>query len=198
MFEYIRGSIAAIENDEWIIETDWFGYRIKVTPFVSPGNRGEKKKLFIRFYFRENGEFFYYGFEDPKERDIFDLICGVKGIGHKTAFKILSRIHWKEFTDLLLAENVDHLSNRTNLNPKTIKRLILELKPRLGKIDLPSSSATGVSQTWKEVKSALSSLGYTSTEIENVLNDLWRENQDLFSQTESLLKTALGKIGGQK
>jgi len=198
MFEYIRGYIAAIENDEWIVESGPFGFRIKVTPFVSHVNLGEEKQLYIRFYFREDGDFFYYGFEDPKERDTFDILCAIKGVGHKTAFKILSRIYWKELADLILTENVDYLSSRTNLAPKTIKRLLLELKPRFGKSDLILSTSLSTSQTWKEVKTALSSLGYTPTEIENVLNNLWSENQDLFNDTESLLKMALSKMGGQK
>ncbi len=58
MFDSIRGTVAAIENDEWILETDWYGFRIKVTPFISSGKIEEQKKLFIRFYFREDGEFF--------------------------------------------------------------------------------------------------------------------------------------------
>jgi len=199
MFDSIRGTLAAIESDEWILETDWFGYRVKVTPFVSPGKIGEQKKLYIRFFFREDGEFFYYGFEDPKERETFDLICGVKGIGHKTALKILSRINWKEFTDLVLAENVDYLSSRINLSSKTVKRLLLELKPRLGKLDfISTTTAPKITKTWREVKTALSGLGYTTGEIEGVLNILWQENQDLFDETEVLLKKALSKIGGLK
>ncbi|QPM68726.1 Holliday junction branch migration protein RuvA [Atribacter laminatus] len=198
MFDSIRGTIAAIENDEWILETDWYGFRIKVTPFVSSGKIGEQKKLYIRFYFREDGEFFYYGFEDLKERETFDLICGVKGIGHKTALKILTRIHWKEFTDLILAENVDYLSSRINLSSKTVKRLLLELKPRLGKVDFIASSAPKITKTWKEVKTALAGLGYSAGEIEGVLNILWQEDQTTFDDTEILLKKALGKIGGLK
>ena len=177
MFDSIRGTVAAIENDEWILETDWYGFRIKVTPFISSGKIEEQKKLFIRFYFREDGEFFYYGFEDPKERETFDLICGVKGIGHKTAFKILSRIHWKEFTDLIIAENVDYLSSRINLSSKTVKRLLLELKPRLDKVGFVTTDAPKVTKTWKEVKTALSGLGYTAGEVEGVLNILWQEDQ---------------------
>lgn len=198
MFDSIRGTIANVENDEWILETDCYGYRIKVTPFVSSAKIGEQKKLFIRFYFREDGEFFYYGFEDPKERETFDLICGVKGIGHKTAIKILSRIHWKEFTDLIVAENVDYLSTRTNLSSKTVKRLVLELKPRLGKTDFVTTATPKVTKTWKEVKTALAGLGYTATEIEGVLNILWQEDQAIFDDTEVLLKKALAKIGGLK
>jgi len=198
MFDSIRGTIAAIENDEWILETDCYGYRIKVTPFVSSVKIGEQKKLYIRFYFREDGEFFYYGFEDPKERETFDLICGVKGIGHKTAIKILSRIHWKEFTDLIVAENVDYLSTRASLSSKTVKRLVLELKPHLGKTAFVTTATPKVTKTWKEVKTALAGLGYTATEIEGVLNILWQEDQTIFDDTEVLLKKALGKIGGLK
>jgi Holliday junction resolvasome RuvABC DNA-binding subunit len=58
MFDSIRGTVAAIENDEWILETDWYGFRIKVTPFISSGKIEEQKNCLFVFIFAKTVSFF--------------------------------------------------------------------------------------------------------------------------------------------
>ncbi|MEI6157442.1 MAG: Holliday junction branch migration protein RuvA [Atribacterota bacterium] len=199
MFEYIKGIIIAIENEDVMVESGLFGFRVKVTPFVPSLQVGNEKKLLLRFFLKENGEFVYYGFEDSGERQYFDLLRDTKGIGPRTAFKILSRVCWKELYELICAENVDFLVSRTNLGSKTIKRILLELKPRIIKGDgtLPSPRLTQ-SQSWQEVRSALTALGYSTSEVDEKLNELWKENRGTDPSTESLLKQALKKMSGRE
>ncbi len=78
---------------------------------------------------RENGEFTLYGFDEEEERSVFDQLQEVRGVGHRTAFKILSRVKWEDLIELTLNEDVSTLETRTNLSSKTIKKLVLELKP---------------------------------------------------------------------
>ncbi len=130
MLDYLRGNVMEIGEEYWVVEVNNLGFRLKITPFVLPGNVGEERRFLLRTFMKENGEFIFYGFDDEKERLVFDQLREIRGVNHRTAFKILSRVKWEELVNLILNEEISILESRTNLSSKTIRRLVLELKPR--------------------------------------------------------------------
>ena len=174
MLDYLKGKVVETGEEDWVVEANGFGFRLKVTPFVFPGDIGEERCLLLRVFMRENGEFTLYGFDEEEERSVFDQLQEVRGVGHRTAFKILSRVKWEDLIELTLNEDVSTLETRTNLSSKTIKKLVLELNPLLKK-GWKIEGKERLGGTVEEVREVLSRLGYRPVEIEGVIDDLWNE-----------------------
>ncbi|MDK2897180.1 MAG: holliday junction helicase RuvA [Candidatus Atribacteria bacterium] len=196
MFDYLRGKLIDILDDDWILEVGGVGFRVKVTPFAGEKKSGDEVKLFLRFFLRENGESFWYGFEEEKERAVFDFLRDIRGVGPKTAFKILSRLPWREFVSLIEKEQIAALEKSTNLSGKTLKRVALELKPLLAKSGF-EAEGQDLGENWIEAREVLSSLGYNSKEVESVLRELRKQLEGEEITTEILVKEALAKLGSR-
>ena len=196
MLDYLRGKVVEIDEEDWVVETNNFGFRLKVTPFVPPGNIGEERCFLLRIFMKENGEFIFYGFDNEEERSVFDQLREIRGVNHRTAFKILSRVKWEELVKLILNEEISVLETRTSLSSKTIKRLVLELKPRFLKKGWKIEGGERSGEVVEEVREVLSRLGYRTVEIEGVIDDLWGELGREGADVETWIKEALIKLGG--
>jgi len=196
MLDYLKGKVMEVDEEDWVVEVNNLGFRLKVTPFVLPGSIGEERRFLLRTFMKENGEFIFYGFDEEKERLVFDQLREVRGVNHRTAFKILSRVRWEDLVNLILNEEVSILEGRTNLSSKTIRRLVLELKPRFVKSGWKIEGQGHSGEIIEEVREVLSRLGYRPAEIEKVIDDLWSELSEEGADVESWIKEALIKLGG--
>ncbi|MBC7218279.1 MAG: hypothetical protein H5U36_09145 [Candidatus Caldatribacterium sp.] len=195
MFEYIRGKVQKKEKDEWVLEVGGFAFRLRVTPFVQPGEEGEERCFLIRSFLKESGEFVLYGFEDEKERRIFDSLREVRGINHRTAFKILSRLHWRELIRYILEEDARALEEKGGISTKTAKRLVVELRPLL--IEAGFAAVSPRSTVFEEAKEVLFRLGYTPQEVNPVMARLSEEVDRRNLDVEDIIKQALMRLGGR-
>ncbi|MGQ9747964.1 MAG: Holliday junction branch migration protein RuvA, partial [Candidatus Caldatribacteriaceae bacterium] len=176
-----------------VVETMGMGFRLRLTPFATP-QKGEEASFLVRSFLRESGEFVLYGFSEGKERMVFDRLREVRGINHRTAFKILSRIPWEELVGLILDEDLALLEAKGGLGAKTAKRLILELKPVLLKTGF--QVLPPFPEVFEETKEVLYRLGYNRKEVEKVVNLLWDELRGEQVDVEFLIRKALSKLGG--
>jgi len=196
MLDYLKGEVIEIGEEEWVLECNNFGFRLKLTPFVSPGNVGEERCFFLRTFMKENGEFTLYGFDDEEERSVFDQLQEVRGIGHRTAFKILSRVRWEELIELVLSQEISILEAKTNLSSKTVKKLVLELRPRFVRAGWQMTGEHPPRGVVEEVREVLSHLGYRPAEIEGVIGSLWSELGGGEADVETWIREALVRLGG--
>lgn len=196
MFEYIRGKVQKREKDEWVLEVGGgFAFRLRVTPFVQPGAEGEERCFLVRSFLKESGEFVFYGFEDEKERRIFDSLREVRGINHRMAFKILSRLHWRELVRCVLEEDTRALEEQGGISAKTAKRLVVELRPLLVEAGFATTSPR--STVFEEAKEVLFRLGYTPQEVNPVMAHLFEEIDRRNVDVEDIIKQALMRLGGR-
>jgi Holliday junction DNA helicase RuvA len=197
MFEYIRGKLVERNPLSWIVEVGCFALEINITPFSASLQTGAEVLLYLRSFMKENGVFIFYGFLDRKERLCFDLLCTLRGINHRKAFKLLSRVCWKDLVRLVLEENRSELEARTNLASTTVSRLILELKPRFVEAGLClGEGSSSMLPSYLEAREALAALGYSSGEVKEVLDQLLVKTGGGLT-TEELVKEALRFLGGQ-
>lgn len=195
MFEYIRGTVQKREKDEWILEVGGFAFRLRVTPFVRPAKEGEERCFLIRSFLKESGEFVFYGFEEEEERKIFDSLREVRGINHRTAFKLLSRLHWRELVHCVLEEDTRTLEEQGGVSAKTAKRLVVELRPLL--LEAGFTAPSPHSAVIEEAKEVLFRLGYTPQEVNPVMAHLFREIEHRGMDVEEVIKQALLRLGGR-
>ncbi|ACL69982.1 Holliday junction branch migration protein RuvA [Halothermothrix orenii] len=192
MIGYLKGNVIWKAENKVILETGGVGYRVLVPSTVRLKPVGEKLELFVYTYVREDS-LDLYGFKTMEERELFETLLSVSGIGPRAAINILSSLSYKKFIEAILTEKVSILKQVSGIGPKTAKRLILELKGKLKDMSgdfeepLPDNRNT-------ELSDALASLGYSELEIEEALSNADIKNN---GSLEENIKKALGYLGSK-
>ena len=139
-----------------------------------------------------------YGFKDLSERSLFKYLNMISGIGPRSAMNILSGTNPEEFKNQIIAGDVKSLTVIPGIGAKTAKRIIVELKEKFEadknvKNDLGFIDDTSDSDLIKNVRNALQSLGYKSSQINNTMKEL-DQLGELSGSIEEVIKKALSKM----
>jgi len=139
-----------------------------------------------------------YGFKDLSERSLFIYLNMISGIGPRSAMNILSGTNPEEFKNQIVAGDVKSLTVIPGIGAKTAKRIIVELKEKFEadknvKDDLGFIDDTSDSDLIKNVRNALQSLGYKSSQINNTMKEL-DQLGELSGSIEEVIKKALSKM----
>ena len=139
-----------------------------------------------------------YGFKDLSERSLFIYLNMISGIGPRSAMNILSGTNPEKFKNQIVAGDVKSLTVIPGIGAKTAKRIIVELKEKFEadknvKDDLGFIDDTSDSDLIKNVRNALQSLGYKSSQINNTMKEL-DQLGELSGSIEEVIKKALSKM----
>ena len=136
-----------------------------------------------------------FGFASPDERFFFKLLITVNGIGPKIAQGILSGITVADLKQHIAQENISALTAIPGVGRKTAERLIIELRDKIGKIDVTSSGAMTIQgedgDLRQEALLALTSLGYNRPFAEKALRQVLAETKGEKPSLQDLIKRAL-------
>jgi Holliday junction DNA helicase RuvA len=138
MIEYIKGILTELTPTDAVIEAAGVGYSIAITlPTYSAlvGLEEKETKLFTSEVIREDTHELY-GFVTKAERQIFELLMTVSGIGASTARMILSAFSAEELRMLIATGNAKAMAKVKGLGTKTAQRIIVDLKDKALKLDL--------------------------------------------------------------
>lgn len=190
MIGRLRGDIAEKTADYVLIDVGGVGYDVAVTPrtVATLPAVGQPAVLHTHLHVRED-VMALYGFAGADERDIFQILIGVSGVGPKLALAILATLSPDDLRQLVLSEDVSALTAVPGIGQRSAQKLILELRPKLDVPDSPLQAGTAVA----EVREALESLGYQSAEIREVLRDV-----SVDGPVEESLRQALQELGKQR
>jgi Holliday junction DNA helicase RuvA len=159
MFDYIKGKITSIHSQRVTIEANGIGYLVIVPATFVP--KQETTTLFTSFIVREDSQTLY-GFVDSSERDFFNALINVQGIGPKTALAIVGNITISDLSIALQKKDVLSLCKVPGIGKKTAERLLIELKDlSLHFPHSPLKKDDPSSKLSKDAISALMNLGYT-------------------------------------
>jgi Holliday junction DNA helicase RuvA len=139
---------------------------------------GDKIELFIFNYFKED-EFSLFGFEKKEERDLFEKIISVPGIGPKTGLQILSNYDVDEISEIVENEDVKKLSKIKSVGKVRASRIIFELKEKIAPIKRFESDIE------REALKVLINLGLKRTEAEKIIGEALKNKK--FEKLEDLL-----------
>ncbi|MFY9588967.1 MAG: Holliday junction branch migration protein RuvA [Actinomycetota bacterium] len=203
MIGALFGKLVETYPDGALVDVNGVGYRVYSPASVLarlPG-AGERVQLHTHLHVREDA-LTLYGFTTGDERDLFEVLIGVNGIGPKGALAVLSVYAPDALRRAVLGEDVDALTLIPGVGKKTASRMILELKEKLGAGDIDLGligAAPAVQQALSEVRAALLQLGYSTTEareaIEAVAAEAAAANGN--GTPERLLKMALKELGAR-
>jgi len=193
MIALLTGKIAYKSPDHIILDVNGVGYRVMI-PFSTYYELPEEGavSLHIHTSVREDA-IQLYGFRTRLEKSFFQLLISVSGVGPKLARDILSNIQPQALSQALMLSDIHKLSTIPGIGKKTAERLILELKDKVGKLDisaLPATEARGIpaEDVLEDVASALLNLGYKEPQVRKALGGLDASGE---AGVEVLLKQAL-------
>lgn len=198
MIALLTGKIAAKNPDSIILDVNGVGYRVQIpfsTYFALP-DEGGASTLHIHTNVKEDA-IHLFGFLTLKEKQFFQLLISVSGVGPKLARDILSNIHPDELALALSRGDIVRLSNIPGIGKKTSERLVLELKDKVVKLGLMPEAGKGVTQSnvdatvRDDVASALINLGYKEAIVSKILAEL---ESDSDAPMETVLKLALKRL----
>ena len=209
MIDYIKGNLAELQPTYAVVEAGGVGYEINIAlqtysalagKEAQKGKDGEVVKLYTEEIIREDTHQLF-GFTSKGERELFEALTTVSGIGASIARVIMSGYTAAELRQILATGNVKALSNIKGIGGKTAQRLIVELKDRVLKIDLGDnlgSVAAGsevvplggqLAELKQEAISALAMLGFPAAPAGKVVDKLLKDDPTL--TVEKVIKMAL-------
>lgn len=195
MFDYIYGNITHVTPTTATIETNGIGYKIHIplSTFERILNK-ESTKLYTKLSIRDD-ELRVYGFSTLEERDLYNLLLSVNGIGPNMALTILSSSSVSQFEKYVVANDSKSLQHIKGIGRKTAERIILELKEKIKSILPDAVSSAGIKKMAiiSDAIMAMISLGYTRSEAEKAVNSASR-NLDGSDGVEVLIKEALSRV----
>ena len=199
MFYYVQGQTAHLAPYLAVIACGGVGYACRTTNHtLARLKKGEQAKLFTYLNVRE-GVFDLYGFATEEERNCFELLIGVSGVGPKAALSILSSSTPEALAMSIITGDEKALTVAPGIGKKIAQRVILELKDKLAKGQLTapggeSYGGTGVTvipeNKASEAAAALAVLGYSQAEIGAALKGIDLDSLKL----EEVIKQALKKM----
>ena len=171
MIAHLRGKLIARHPNQAIVEAGGVGYDvvISVPTFSDLPPLGGEVALFIHTHVRED-QLALYGFLRAEEKQLFEKLITVSGIGPKLAITILSGMAASELGSAIRGNDVARLTKIPGIGRKTAERLVLELRDKLPAAGQEIVAAvTAFSAVQEDVLSALVNLGYQRAAAEKAL-----------------------------
>ena len=199
MISYIKGILEDMSPGMVVVDNHGIGYQMMVPMRGESFPKiGQEIKIYTHMHVRED-DVSLFGFLSKEEKEAFELLIGVNGIGPKVGLSVLSTLSVYELKMAVISEDVKTISKTPGLGPKGAKKLILELKDKLSFEELEEDgvgaeifdTSADSSDSVMITIEGLVSLGYSKSEAAIAVNKV----EDAKDPTpEELLKKALKNI----
>lgn len=193
MISYITGTILKnhISKDSFvdILTNSGVAYRINIPSTYIPPSKGQEYSLFTHFHVREDNQTLF-GFKKEEERDFFEQLISVSGVGPKIGLAIISTFSRKELEKMILDGDAKALTKVSGLGMKGAQKIILDLR---GKIDFDQKEDSE-EMVVKELKEALKTLGFSGVQLKEKVKlseEIVKKNKDI--SIEELIKKVLSE-----
>jgi len=198
MIASLRGRIIDKQPNRLIIDVQGIGYDVHVplSTFYDSGDVGAEVALKIYTHVREDA-LQLFGFLTDVERQLFERLIGISGIGPKLAIAVLSGMDPRDLLASVQRGDVARLTGIPGVGKKTAERIVLELRDRLAQIAPPQGSGEaaapdGAERLRVDLLSALQNLGYHRPQAEKAVDSTLKSTPDV--TFEQALKSALREL----
>ncbi len=189
MIAKLIGIVDSLHNNYAIINVGGVGYQVNLTDFTFGKLAGKRNvEIYIYTYVRED-VLALYGFMEMAEKEMFELLISISGIGPKAAMGILSIAEPKTIRVAILNDDASVLTRVSGVGKKTAERVILELKNKVADMSIDDKNEAVADS---EALEALQSMGYSVVEAREALKDVPSEIKDISERIKMALKD-LGK-----
>ena len=199
MIEYIKGELTELTPAFATVEAAGVGYGLNISLSTYSAIQGKKEvKLFVYEAIREDA-YMLYGFVSKKEREMFQLLITVSGVGTNTARMMLSSMSPAELCNCISTNNERMIKSVKGIGLKTAQRIIVDLRDKIVALGIAEEIPAGgamqapVNNAVKdEAVSALTMLGFAPAPSQKVVVQILQEQPD--APVEVVVKLALKQI----
>lgn len=193
MIGYISGKIISKKPTRIIVDVNGVGYLINISigTFEKIADK-EEVSLYTYLSVKEDS-LDLYGFYSSSEKEMFELLISVSGIGPKTAQSILSGIQIEDLRDAIKTGNISRLISAPGIGRKTAERMIIELRDKVDSItEIKEGISAGASSIRSDAIAALVNLGYNQKIAERTVRSITESNPNIL--IEDLIREALSVL----
>jgi Holliday junction DNA helicase RuvA len=194
MIAHLRGRLLAKHPNQVIVEASGVGYElnISVPTFSDLPASGSEVALHVYTHVRED-LIALYGFLRPAEKQLFEKLITVSGIGPKLAITILSGMAADEMAGAIRGNDLARLTRIPGIGKKTAERMVLELRDKLPPAaGISQPIAPAMSAVEEDVLSALVNLGYQRAAAEKTLASVVKNGKS--ATFDSMFREALAGL----
>ncbi len=199
MIEYIKGELAELTPALATVEVGGVGYGLNISLITYSAIQGKKEvKLYVYEAIREDAHVLY-GFVNKKERELFELLISVSGVGANTARMVLSSLSVNELCNAISSGNERVIKSIKGIGLKTAQRIIVDLRDKIVALGIATEIPAGGSLSAPvdngvrdEAVSALTMLGFAPAPSQKVVMQILQEQPG--APVEEVVKLALKQI----
>ena len=199
MIEYIKGELTELTPAMATVEAAGVGYGLNISLITFSAIQGKKEvKLYVYESIREDA-YVLFGFVNKKEREMFELLITVNGVGANTARMMLSGMSVAELCNAISTGNARLIQSIKGIGKMTAQRIIVDLRDKIVALGIAEEIPTGGqiaapvnNQVKDEAVSALTMLGFSPAPTQKVVLQILQEKPDL--PVEQVVKLALKQI----
>ncbi len=196
MIYQVKGILLSVCKDFVVLEIGGIGLKISSTVNTIRLIKDKKEvQLYTYLHVREDA-LEIYGFSSLTEKEVFQLLIGISGIGPNLAVTILSGILPDELRERIISGDIGALTAVSGVGPKTAKRIIIELKDKFTNVKDESIGFSEKidSKLYSDALDALSSLGYSSKQSKLALEKVENIEFEKKANIETIIRAALKKL----
>lgn len=195
MIEYLKGTLAELAPALAVVECNGVGYGVNISLNTFSAIQGKQEvKLWITESIREDA-YQLWGFSTKAERELFQLLTSVSGIGAATSRVILSSMTVSELAGVISEGNDKMLKSVKGIGPKAAQRIIVDLRDKIGTLGIETSSPSSTNaptvnkEVLDEAVAALSMLGFSPAPAHKVVIKILTDEPE--APVERVIKLAL-------
>ena len=191
MIAHLRGKLISKHPNQAVVEAAGVGYEVNISipTFSGLPGLGSEVSLFVHTHVREDA-LALFGFLRAEDKQLFEKLLSVSGIGPKLAITILCGMAADAMVAAIKGNNVALLTRIPGIGKKTAERMVLELRDKLESFGVPAAAAAA-SPIEEDVISALVNLGYQRPVVERVLGQMGKSAGESF---DALFRKSLAAL----
>ena len=190
----LKGIVQELSPTYVVVEVNGVGYYVGISLQTSQKlSLGKETFLFIQQIIREDAHLLF-GFHTQQEKEMFNLLISVTGVGAVSALILLSSLELQDIAQAILNKNSALLQKVKGIGKKTAERIIVDLRDKVAKFGVSAENISSLAdnKVKEESLSALEVLGIPRKMSEKIADRILKQNPDL--STEELVKQILKHI----
>lgn len=198
MISTLRGTAQQVNLNSAVIEVGGFGMLIQATPQTLAGLQVDREALIHTSMVVREDSMTLFGFASADEREVFEVLTGVSGIGPRTGLAILSVHSPEEVRIAASTKDTKAFTQVSGIGPKGAQRIVLELSGKLTPTGAPVTAGSSAAASWEpQVIEALTGLGWTEKDAIKALEALAKHEPQLVAtgSVPEILRAVLRSLG---